>query len=258
MPESISTLRKPGFPKLSATENAFRTVIEYIGLSTTLEAAEPATGSIWGDFAGTVISTDIQPTENASYSEMTVTVEQVAETNEFTYGEKESEVFEIDWTVIARSMFEHPQFAPGGANELVSDDVFDLEQWTAEKDKDLQTVYKYRRVYENGASQEINLSDSARLFARGIQLGQETFEDFAPVARKTSTYVGGPPDESEAGEKSEPTGFSNLPSGYEWRKNADRSITAGSRTRFDRTEEWLGAIKVLSDKNTIYWEAPPA
>jgi hypothetical protein len=47
-----------------------------------------------------------------------------------------------------------------------------------------------------------------------------------------------------------------LPDGYEWRKSADRNVTAGKRTRWEKQEEWLGAKKVLHDKDEIFWEAP--
>lgn len=258
MAESIATYRKPEFPKLSVTENAFRTTIEYIGPEITLEAAKPEAGSVWGDFSGTVISTDYNLTENTSTAELTVVVELKSETgDESTFGALEATVYEIDWDVVARSMYEHPAFAigEGGPNSLTTQDIIDIEAWRQQgpEQAEFKALYRYE---SNNAEGYVDLSNNARLFARGIELGQESYDDYAPIARKTSTYVGGPPGNSEAGEKDEPTGFSNKPTGYEWRKSADRTLSQGSRTRFDRTEEWLGAKKVLSDINSIYWAAP--
>lgn len=252
--ESIATYRKPEFPKLAATESAFRTTIEYIGPASTISAAKPDVNDPWGDFLGTVISTEYEPKENTSWAELRVVVEIKSEIgDDITFGTLEAAVFEIDWDVVSRPLFEHSQFAIGlgGANELTARDIIDIEFWRAETDGSTKELYRYV-----SAAGSVDLSTNARLFARGIDLGQETWEDYAPIARKTSTYVGGPPNESLAGQKDTPTGFANLPQGYEWRKSADRTVNAGSRTRFDRTEEWLGAIKVLSDRDEIFWEPP--
>ena len=43
-----------------------------------------------------------------------------------------------------------------------------------------------------------------------------------------------------------------VPVGYQWRKSADRAIQT-SQTRWDKTEEWIGAIKVLLDKQEIFF-----
>jgi len=169
-------------------------------------------------------------------------------------GERESENLEIEWVMVDRSMYEQPEFAldGGGAYALSASDVEDIEFWKREKKAAKKKAYKYSQA----GSQDIELSDNARVFAKGIELGLESFEDYAPVARKTSTYTGGPPDESLAGQKDEPVGFTRLPSGYEWRKSADRNVTVGKRTRWERVEEWLGAYTLLYDKDQIFWGAP--
>jgi len=252
--ESISTYRKPGFPRYETTENGFRTVIEYIGPAATLAPAEPASGVAWGDFQGSVRGTTYSLVEGSTtQAELSVTVELAAESPD-TAGTLESETFEIDWVLVGRPMEEHPAFAigQGGAYALTSTDISDIQNWKNEEDHTLRDAYSYAsKSYE-----WIELSSAARMFAHGIELGQENMEDFAPVARKTSTYIGGPPDESMAGQKETPVGFTRLPNGYEWRKSADRNITAGKRTRWERVEEWLGAKKVLHDKDEIFWSAP--
>jgi hypothetical protein len=253
--ESIATYRKPGFPKLGVTESAFRTNIEYIGPTATIFPTIPATGATWGDFSGTVLSTDYEATENVDWAELKIVMELKAEVpDESTFGALEVATYEIDWDAVARPLYEHPRFAIGygGASELTTRDIIDIEFWRAEQDPGIRELYGYISEAEGS----VYLSTNAQYFARGIELGQETWEDYAPIARKTSTYVGGPPPESLAGLKDIPTGFANLPTDYEWRKSADRTLNAGSRTRFDRTEEWLGAKKILSDKADIFWDSP--
>lgn len=253
MAESISALRKPGFPKYGKNENGDTAVIEYIGSTATLQGALPDIGDTWGDFDGTVRSRNINEVEgDPDTSELSVTVELISESGEDT-GTLESETYELEWVMVGRSMYEHPQFAIGlgGANELTSVDIAEIAQWEKEPSSELKSAYKFQTEYYAG-----ELSTNAKLFARGIELGQLTFEDFAPVARITSSFAGGPPPISEAGQKNDPTGFPNLPTGYEWRKSADRNVTAGKRTRWEKQEEWLGAKKVLHDKDQIFWEAP--
>jgi hypothetical protein len=251
--EPIASLRKPGFPKPVKTENGEATLIEYIGATSTLSAAEPAVGSSWGDFEGSVRSTSLVPAEGLdTTSELTITVELISESGEEP-GTLESETYELEWVNVARSMYEHPQFAigQGGTSELSSVDIAEIALWQEEPDRTLKSEYQFQNEYYAGT-----LSANAKLFARGIELGQTVFEDFAPVARKVSTYSGGPPPTSEAGQKNDPAGFPSLPDGYEWRKSADRNVTAGKRTRWEKQEEWLGAKKVLHDKDEIFWEPP--
>jgi hypothetical protein len=251
--ESIASLRKPGFPKPVKTENGEATLIEYIGATSTLSAAVPDIGAAWGDFEGTVRSTSLVPVEGLdTTSELTITVELISESGEEP-GTLESETYELEWVNVARSMYEHPQFAigQGGLSELDSTDIAQIAAWEQVADPLVKSLYMLSAEY--GA---ITLTDRAKLFARGIELGQTIFEDYAPVARKTSTYVGGPPPTSLAGQKNDPVGFPSLPDGYEWRKSADRNVTVGKRTRWEKQEEWLGAKKVLHDKDQIFWEPP--
>jgi len=250
--ESIITLKKPGFPKISNSENGTETVIEYIGAFATLEPAEPARNSTWGDYDGRVKSTNLTPVENSTYGELTVVVEDVYEAS--TAGTAQEISTEIDWVLFQRSMLEHPVFriGGGGRHALTIMDVVDIENWRNEPDPDLKSVYKYL----GGTPEykiEQSLSANASKFADAINLGLETYEDYAPVARKTTTYTNGPPPSTNAGTLETPTGITGLPAGYEWRKTADRSIRAGKNTKWDRDEEWTGAIKVLTTRNEIYF-----
>jgi hypothetical protein len=96
------------------------------------------------------------------------------------------------------------------------------------------------------------LSANAEKFAKGIELGIETYEDYAPVVRRSTIYANGIPSNSTAGQKEDAPEVEGKPEGYEWRKQADRAIQNG-QTRWDKSEEWIGAIKVLVDKDEIFF-----
>jgi len=252
--ESIIDYKKPEFPKKEANETGFVTRVEYVGDTETITAALPSVGATWGDYVGQVKSVKIEPTENVLISTAMVTIEQTTDNADVEPGELKSVSYEIRWVTVERSMYEHPQFAigQGGLNELTDNDIYAIDKWKApENSKVLYADYEYK---EEGY--DLALSPNARLFARGIQLGQETFEDKAPIAIKISEYVNGPPPETTAGLKEEPDGVPNIPSGFEWRKETADSTRAGGSTKWNLTEEWVGAKKVLHDRLNIYWEAP--
>ena len=253
--ESILTYRKHGFPKTQNSEKSYQTIIEYVGPLATLASAEPAANSVWGDYDGYVTGSSLTPIEGTDKAELSITCEYSYDGSSGGAGTLKEISYEVEWEVFQRSMYEHPEFAigQGGTYELASYDISDIENWKNEPDPALKSVYKY---LVTSSSYESELTASAQMFARGIELGQETFEDYYPVIRKTSSYVSGLPGTSSAGAKETPPTFAGQPSGYEWRKSADRAIKAGGQTRWERVEEWVGAIKVLTDKSAIYWSAP--
>lgn len=263
--ESIIQYKKPEFPKIENTETGVTTRIEYIGNgvvgvgdAATISAALPAVGDTWGDYLGQVKSVSKEPKENSDILEVLITVEQPKDNTDIEPGERVSVSYEIRWVTVERPMLEHPQFAigEGGANELKSADIADIEKWRApENTRELRKEYKYKNdIFE--FDYEYTLTTNAKLFARGIELGQETWEDKAPIAIKISEYVKGPPPETSAGLKDDPDGFPNLPNGFEWRKETADSTRAGGALKWNLTEEWLGAKKILHDRNQIYWTLP--
>lgn len=256
--ESILTFKKPSFPQTVKGENSTTTTIEYIGPSAIIDAALPFVGQLWGNYPGSVKSVTDNPTERGGFTDATVTLELTIDSEDAEPGELISISYEIRWVNVERSMFEHPQFAigEGGANELTTGDIKDIKSWELpENTKEDRELYQYSEEGSQGPL-IIELSTNGRLFARGIELGQETWTDKAPVATKISGYVGGPPPETDAGTKQDPVGVLNIPIGYEWRKETADSTRAGGEIRWNLTEEWLGAKKVLVDKNQIYWAAP--
>jgi hypothetical protein len=247
--ESIYAKRKYGFPLIKPSEKGTTTSIEYVDVTATLVSAKPDIGDTWGDYEGVVTSCYIEELENTGKSTLFVDVTyefQAGGTGE-DIGTLETVVYEIEWVMFQRSLFEHPRF-----EQLTTRDIVDIQKWKDEINASYRSAFQYEDKTQDPPY--IELSALARLFARGVLLGQESYEDYSPVIRKTSTYVNGLPPLSEAGLKDDPPAIPNAPIGYEWRKSADRAIQTAKRNKWDKTEEWLGAVKVLSDKQEIYWE----
>ena len=171
--ESIIGLRRPEFPKTESTESGLTTRIEYIGDTTTILAALPLLSAAWGDYPGLVKTANSHPTENTAITIAVVTTFLEIDNENTTEGELVSETFEIDWIPVERPMKEHPQFAigEGGANALTARDIVDIDRWKAETNTpELREVYKYHDKTSAGG-EFVTLSTNAKLFARGIEIG---------------------------------------------------------------------------------------
>jgi hypothetical protein len=163
--------------------------------------------------------------------------------------------YELDWAEVQRPLLEHPAFQTGGASALTDSDRVEIQLWKEEKDSAERKLFKFYAVDKNGqpTGSLVTLSTAAQKYAKYALIGVETYADTVPVARKQSTYTGGPPNAASAGTKqSPPSGFPNLPTGLEWVKTADRSIRAAGQRRWQRSEEWMGVAKVLIDRTTLY------
>jgi len=253
--ESIVDNIKAHFPQYSNSDKSLETTIEYIGEYSTLDAAKPSVNATWGDYSGFVKSTNITPVTGTDplIGELTVIVVSEEVDSEPVEGTLLDVTYEIEWVMFQRSMYEHPEFVIGGGGsyELSGADVSSIEAWKNNDNVAEKTAYKYPTTGDDSATYE-DLTANAQKFVKGIELGIETYEDYAPVVRKTSTYGGGLPETSTAGQKEDPPFIPGIPSGYEWRKQADRAIKNG-RSKWEKSEEWIGAIKVLVDKDEIFW-----
>lgn len=252
--ESILTYKKPGFPVVEKATNGVKTTIEYVGPLATLEAAQPNRNAVWGEYSGFVLSTRIEPLEDNTTAEMTVIMENPFDVSdgggEGDAGTAGDITYEVEWSMFQRSMFEHPQFTAGGINALTTEDIAQIQAWQNEPDPLERAAYQYKTETAGSSTQ---LSENAQKFADAIFLGQENFEDYVPIVRVTTRFYDGLPGTSEAGLKDDPPPFSGRPVGYEWRKTADRAVRANTETTWERVEEWIGAIKVLTDKEQLYF-----
>jgi hypothetical protein len=251
---SVTDYLKPGFPIDSNNGDSDSLRFEYIGDKTTLEGYRPDYGDDWETYPGRVTMSEVIPTENPDIATMIVEVSSPPDLAESTTGEAKEISYEIEWVAVSRGMLEHPQFrvGGGGAGALTKEDVVEIERWKNEE-TEVKEQFAYLKKFEDGSSAKYFLGANAQLFATGILQGIEEYSDFAPVLRKTTTLIGGPGSTSEAGQKDEPAVFPGKPTGYEWLKTADRSVTQGGRKRWQKIEEWTGAKKVLVDKDEIFW-----
>ena len=262
--ESIIDYMRPGFPRDGQTDKSFTTTIEYVGPASVLKVARPNKNDSWGDYPGRVSSSDWEPFEVISDDPkgiLTVVVEDAEFGNDYTYdtGTKTNIDYEIDWVDVSTPMLQHPEFAvgAGGTYALTAKDVATIELWKANTNADRKAAYTYPGdVSASGSITYYDLSDNAKMFARGIELGIEVFNRKAPVARRSETWVNGPPEEGLAGLKETPTSFPNLPTGYEWIREADRSLKQGGARKWNRDIEWIGDKKVYVDAANVFWTAP--
>ncbi|MEO5915335.1 MAG: hypothetical protein ABIS50_13965 [Luteolibacter sp.] len=256
--ESIYELMRPGFPEERLGEDSYLTVIEYVGLIADLSAASPPNGTTWGEHPGVVSDQSIKPEEGTDYGKLTVTVERKF-SNDSSGGDNgtlQEVTTEIDWLTVQRSLYQHPKFIIGGGGtyELTNEDKNEIERWEAETNVETKSIYQYRG--DDGLPIGFPLSTNARMFARGIELGCDPYDDKAPIARVSMTYVNGPGPVGHAGQKETPSGIPNLPTGYEWVRATDRSVKSGGQLKWQRDIEWTGEKKVLVDKDETFWTAP--
>lgn len=257
--ESIYSLRRPGFPKETIDDTSYRTNIEYVGIYTDLRAAGVQVGNLWGEYPGRVSVANLEPIEGTDRGILVVTVEAKAGSADYPLnaeGDLQETFEELDWVDVQRSLYEHPKFAVGGGGdyELTEDDVVNLKKWENEPSTVLKKAFKFSEISASGGTSEAELSDNAKMLAKGILRGIEYWPDKAPVLRRTQRYKNGPGPSSNAGQKDDPDGFTGLkPAGYEWINNTDRCTHRGGQKTFDREREWTGAKKVLIDRDEIFW-----
>lgn len=229
----------------------------YTGDGATMKAAcpdgvWPVVGATWGDAEGVIISTDPLRISVLGQVLLTVVVEQAFEDGE-SVGTVSETSFELETATIYRPLLEHPGFNAGGSNPLAFADHIDLQNWQAETDRTRKIAYQY--LDGDGVTVR-TLSANAQRAARYIARGVEQYADFAPIARRTKKYSGGPPPSSaDAGLKQ--SFFTAFPGGnpdntLEWLNTGERGLrSAGTRDWF-QTTELTGATKVLIDRENLY------
>lgn len=258
--EAIIHLKRPGFPKETFDDTSYRTTIEYVGLVTQLLLHSPGISTAWGDYPGLVTSDDLERFENKTHGILTVVCERKFEpgdgssatgvklVNETTY--------EIDWVDVPQTLLQHPAFASGGSSELTDTDKLEIESWEKNPYIDYKKDFTFKKdgdYITPCSAADPTLSENAQLYAKGRLKGIDGFVAKLPVAIRSDTWVKGPPPAGTAGQKEEPEGFPNLPTGYEWIRGADRALRAGGQTTWSQTVDWQGVNKVLIDADDIFW-----
>lgn len=277
MSDAFASYIRPGYPRRSNSDSGDRTEIQYVGPASALKlttadeispgvsGTRPVAGQAWSPYNGRVSISEYEPLPgtNPEYGIVTIACEIAYGVSSGVTGTAQETSYEIEWVEVSRPLAEHPKFRVGGGGTyaLVESDLVQIQQWREEQDTAQRALFNYYARDKNGvpSSTLSNLNSKQIVYCKFLLAGVETYTDFAPVARKSTTYVGGPPATSDAGSleggptPTDPSGFPNLPSGWQWLKSADRSLRSGGQTRWVQTEEWTGAQKVLLDKNDLYY-----
>lgn len=258
--EPIIDKLRPGFPRQSYGKDCYRTELEYVGIESELAIASPPISTAWGNYQGLVSDLRLEPFEGSEWAILTVVCERSYDPAEGNEGlgtmVANATTYELDWVDVQRSLFEHPVFrvGGGGAYALTTEDVEEIKKWMVNPNPGNKELFFFD-IAEVGGDYDV-LSANAQMLAQGMKQGVEYWIDKAPVARRTDTWVKGPPPAGTAGQKELPTDFPNLPDGYEWIRSADRALRAGGQASWESATEWIGAKKVLIDVDQVFWSAP--
>ncbi len=142
--------------------------------------------------------------------------------------------FEIDTAQLEKPLLSHPKF----------EDVAEQVELWKNAAPELRAAYKYT----NASGGEESLSGNALKAAKLIERGVESYLEFSPVVRKTTTKTGSSSQElwSDVGEKcgtrdKPPSKLRGMVGGsWDWLKTADRATQTGGGSG-QRVEEWTGA-----------------
>lgn len=237
---------RPGFPAENNSKSSESLVFEYVGPETDLPA--PKEGEIWGEAPWRVETASLERVAASGYVILRVTAV-IRLDDGISAGTLSETSFELEWVAVRRPLYEHPGFSDGGSSPLSFQDLIDIQFW---KDSDWSDRREYKFKDENEATR--TLSANAQRYARYAARNIESYDDYAPVARRVKTYAGGPPPSAAAGTKTTMfPSFPNTPSGtFEWLKSADRGLRAAGQRDWQQSEELLGATKILVDSRNLY------
>lgn len=256
---ALANYLKIGWPKSRNDIANLSTEYVYVGPYSTLSSNRPTTGASAGTWAdgNYVVASELvyltPTTAAAPYGELTVTTGYaVAQTD--TSSNLEESTYELQWMEVDRPLEMHPIFDTGGAHALSTTDWEKILLWEGTQNPSQKAYGYYYLKDANGVAygDPIALSGNAATYCAYSVYGITSYAAYLPVWTKTSTYRGNnAPGVSDIGAKGTPSG-SGYPSGYEWRKNDDRSTRIGNRAQWRRFESWIGAYRVWVDRTTLY------
>ena len=141
--------------------------------------------------------------------------------NDATPGGEDNSKIEFESVQLEKSITEHPFFA-----DTLSADAINTIVQAAEAGEPLPD-------FSSSGGQ----TKATGLYNR-LRAGVESYIVFAPLVRKT-TPLGAKPDDLEAGIREDPP---EEPGGtWQYLKTADRAVSPGQDSAWDRIEEWTGA-----------------
>lgn len=242
---------KYGYPIETKDDTGVARVYEYRALASVLDPLTPSTFSSIDSMP--VQRTERKVLENPDWIDLTVYVYQPYAATTVEQTDNQYPFFEIDQVQNEKTLRQHPDFITFTAADWKA-----VLAWDAETDTVARADFKYyvRDAAGEAVGASVALTGTSstgqKAYATLRLLGVESFLDFAPVVRRTSRYNGNnPPSSADTGQKV--TAPSYAPAGYEWLKTADRVSKAGLNAGFwIRQEEWIGARKILLDKDDLF------
>lgn len=215
--------------------------VAYYGTYAALVAMQPAVGAELAAFEDMAVkSVLVTRDETGSYGTLEINLEAVDGTVTPIAPEDGSEISstrEILWQNSQRPILEHPTASAYST---------ELSAWMLETRPNLKKTFfytTYGEESEGGVYIEIGvtkLSSSAQLWALKIMKGIESWMDFFPLARLTTTYASQPLGTGcGRGTMGAPLGIT-VPTGYGWMKTGDTITQNSSDKLWTRVQEWTG------------------
>jgi hypothetical protein len=149
-------------------------------------------------------------------------------------------VYEIEWTQIERPIEQHPFF------KLLFPDPFGvLPPLNATQVNALNAFRLWETSADNASAASTNYANLTKGFqalAQKKMRGETSYLIFAPVARITTLTREVVLASACGFVFTDVPGFTELPAGYQWLQTADRSTRTGTYGKWQRVQEWTGAI----------------
>jgi len=230
---SSALQESPDSPQISLSKEGLTYTKIFTGPFATIEAAMPVRfAAVTGVPTG--LGVDMATIKNGPGGVATLTIV-CCQSPSQGIGETPIPIEEIEWVEVQRPLKSHKMFQADGVNELDDGDLSDLVAWQNQDNSAQMKIFKF----PTGSGATDTLSDNATVYAKKWLRGQEYYNEYAPVYKKTLT-LGSAPYTGGCGIIEAPvTSETTVPPYYQWLKNADRSIKR-SRT-YERVQEWLGA-----------------
>lgn len=83
----------------------------------------------------------------------------------------------------------------------------------------------------------LQLSDDAKEYCQKLLRGQESYNEYTPIARLTTSSIA-KPTTGACGTIATSPPVDGIPSGYKWLKTADRACKRSYK--WERVQEWTG------------------
>lgn len=252
--ETLAPSLRPGHPKERCDEISEGSHYVYRATTSVITANKPDVGDVWADGRPVVFREVYELSAASGISDLQV-VTGVNYGVTGVIGTVLDEIaYEITWRPLIKPLEVHPDFQTGGTYALNATARKHIIGWRAELDPELKSARQYRPLdsYGDPSGTIETITGNAVTFISLLEIGVEEWTDYMPIWRKRSFYRGtSGPSTGSPGGKGTPSG-AGYPSGYEWVKSKDDARRVGRSSKWERDEEWEGAITVYADISTIY------